>query len=142
MPIKKLCCHVGCSRFREEGSKYCSLHREKDEARDAARREEYFKTHPIKRSGSVYQEFYQTSRWHKESTAFIAAHPYCEICGSSDSRLQVHHQWPVGYCYNNEEDFFDKSHWIVICASCHARVTRDLKTVADHTTKYRFDFRK
>jgi len=142
--IKKLCCHPCCHNFRVEGSKYCEKHKEKDEARDNARKEEYFKTHPVNRSGSIYQDYYQSYRWHKESKAFIDSHPYCEICGRSreEVRLQVHHQWPAGYCYNNEADFFDKSHWVVCCSSCHARVTRDLKNVAEYTTKFRFDIRK
>ena len=143
--IRRLCCHPCCSRFREEGSKYCSLHRSSDEARDAARREEYLKTHPIKYNSeaSPYARFYRTYRWHKESTEFIKSRGcYCEICGRSDLRLQVHHVYPKNYDYTNE--FWDKSRWQVVCSQCHAKLTQgnNLDIVSEHINKFKFDFRK
>lgn len=145
MAIKKLCCHPCCSNFRVEGSKYCEKHKEKDEARDRERREEYLKTHPIKYNSeaSPYARFYKTYRWHKESSEFIKSKGcYCEICGRSDLRLQVHHNYPNYYDYTDE--FWDKSRWVVCCSSCHAKLTKgkDLEITTNHTTKFRFDFRK
>ena len=145
MAIKKLCAKAGCARFREEGSKYCSLHKDACEKADRERREQYLKEHPIKYNSeaSPYARFYKTYRWHKESAEFIQSRGCCcEICGRSDLRLQVHHNWPNFYDYTDE--FWDKSHWIVVCANCHAKLTRgkDLEIVANHTAKFRFDFRK
>ena len=140
--IKKLCCHPCCTRIRVEGSKYCEKHKEIDEACDIEREKQRKKDNPREyNSDPKKDKYYQSYRWHKESSEFIKSHPSCEICGNSNQRLQVHHHWPKGYDYWNDYDFWDKSHWITLCASCHQRITKDLSVVGDHTLKYRFDFR-
>ena len=143
MSVHRLCKHNGCSRLRAEGSFYCEKHKEADEARDKELAEERAKKRFEHCKPSIYADLYQTARWKKESKEFIdKTGRRCEICGRTDLRLQVHHNYPKYYDYTNE--FFDQSHWLVLCASCHERLThgKDLTIPADHINKIRFDFRK
>lgn len=138
--IRHLCQHPCCSRFRVEGSKYCERHREKDEARDKAKEEERtqkrdytkLKEDPV---SALKLKYYSSTRWHKESSEFIKRKGCCEICGRSDLRLQVHHNYPNSN-YFNDYDFWDKNNWLVVCASCHAKLTKE-----QSKKNYRFDFR-
>ena len=111
MSIKKICSHPGCTRYAEDGSRFCERH------------------HPEPKpftGGSWLSDyrkvFYQSSRWKKERKEFLESNPHCEICGSKAT--DIHHQWPDNYDYWNSEDFFDRSHWVGLCSSCHDRISR------------------
>lgn len=122
--IRRLCQHPCCSRFRVEGSKYCEKHRSSDEAKDKVREEERAKNRFANCKPSIYANLYQSARWKRESKAFIEnSGRRCELCGRSDLRLQVHHNFSSGVDYTNE--FFDHSHWLVLCASCHEKITHN-----------------
>lgn len=143
MAIRRLCKVPGCCRLQEINSKYCIRHKETWEARDKELAEERAKKRFEHCKPSIYADLYQTARWKKESKEFIdKMGRRCEICGRTDLRLQVHHNYPKYYDYTNE--FFDQSRWMCVCAQCHERLThgKDLTIPADHINKFRFDFRK
>lgn len=119
--IKRLCSFPGCSFFREEGASYCKKHWHlEEEKREKAeqRKQEYFQSFRPTR----YSNLLGSPRWKKLRAEHLRQHPVCEICGSSDN-LQVHHNYPKGYDYSAEEDFFNPDCLQTLCTSCHARVT-------------------
>ena len=143
MALVRLCAKAGCCRTREAGSKYCSLHKEVEEAKDKKREEEraknrfkYYKPNP---DHAVY---WQSTRWKQLSSRLLREHPCCSICGRDDIRLNVHHHYPKGYDYFNDVDFYDEDHLIVVCTACHEQLTHSdrLDTVVNHI--FKFDFRK
>ena len=147
MPIIKLCQAPCCCRPREHGSKYCVQHREKYEAKDRERDKKRFAENAKKRGNitvNPHMNYYTSTRWRQLSSSLMKAHPYCEICGRSDLKLNVHHNYPKFYDYYNDHDFYDKNNLVVVCTKCHEQITHtnSLNNVVDHTTKYRFDFRK
>ena len=83
MPIKRMCCHAGCPRYREEGSKFCSVHREADEAKDRKRYADYLSNrYNRQHTTSVYADLYRSSEWKELRKKVIEQHPYCAECGS------------------------------------------------------------
>ena len=122
--IKKLCCHMGCPRTRLEGHRYCEKHLD-DEDKDNERYTEYLKnkyTQQGSRLPEDKQAFYNTSRWRKMRRDFLKENPYCVYCGSLAD--QVHHDFPEKYNYYNEEEFYDVSHLVSVCAECHRRIRK------------------
>lgn len=123
MPIKKLCCHAGCPRYREEGSKFCSVHREADEAKERKRYADYLTNrYNRQHTTSVYADLYRSSEWKELRKKVIEQHPYCAECGSKFG-LQVHHAYPAGTDYSSPELFFNPDALQVLCTSCHSKET-------------------
>jgi 5-methylcytosine-specific restriction protein A len=108
MPYKpmKPCAHPGCPNLTD--GRYCEKH-----AKTEARRYNRHGRDPLanKRYGRT---------WKKVRTAFLAAHPLCELC-AADGRLipatLVHHKVKVTDGGTSEEDNL-QAH----CAECHSRL--------------------
>lgn len=123
MSIRRLCCCPGCSRFREEGSKYCSKHREKYEAIEEQRKKEWLeKKYNRQHTQSKYTDLYATKEWKELRKKVIEQHPYCAECGSKFG-LQVHHNYAPGVDYSSPEMFFNPDALEVLCTSCHSKET-------------------
>lgn len=123
MPIKKLCCAPCCSRYREEGSKYCSKHRESYEAKDRQRQLDFLtRKYSREHTTSRYSDLYKSSEWKELRRKIIQEHPYCSICGTRFN-LQVHHNYPKGVDYSSPDLFFNPSALEVLCTSCHSKET-------------------
>ena len=68
-------------------------------------------------------ELYRTGRWRAQKRKKLCDTPYCAVCGIrglDGARLEVHHVVPPR---GNEEIFFDESNLIVVCATCHKKIT-------------------
>ena len=124
MSVKRLCCCPGCVRFREEDSKWCSVHRPKYEAEDEKKKQEYLSMRR-KTITPERQKFYGSSQWKNRRKIFLEQNPQCALCPFPAT--EVHHEWPVGYDYWNEIDFFDESHWIPLCAEHHRQISNERK---------------
>lgn len=123
MPIKRMCCHAGCPRYREEGSKFCSVHREADEAKDRKRYADYLSNrYNRQHTTSVYADLYRSSEWKELRKKVIEQHPYCAECGSKFG-LQVHHNYAPGVDYSSPDMFFNPDALEVLCTSCHSKET-------------------
>ena len=123
MPIRKLCCHPGCTSFRLSNSKYCEKHREKDEAKDNERYINYLHdkySSDESRLPSDKQSFYRTTKWKNMRREFLLNNPYCIYCGGLAD--QIHHDYPEKTDYFNDEMFFDTDRWQPICADCHRKM--------------------
>lgn len=120
MSVKRLCKVPCCSRFRVDGSNYCEKHKEKYEAIDKKKEEERAKNRFANRTPSIYSQFYQSARWHRESSEFLKENPYCEMCGGKATH--VHHEYPNNVKYDTEALYYDRTHWIPLCKSCHFRL--------------------
>lgn len=59
-----------------------------------------------------------TTKWEKESKAYLAEHPYCVVCGNQASL--VDHIEPH---QGDQRLFWSRSNWQPMCASCHGRKT-------------------
>ena len=118
MPIKKLCCAPCCSRYREEGSKYCSKHRESYEEKERERYKAYLErrySHTQSRADS----FYKTKEWRDLSKRMLERYPVCQVCGENYS-TDVHHRFPVA---DYPDMALDEDNLLCLCKSCHARIT-------------------
>ena len=123
MSVKRLCCCPGCVRFREEGSKYCSIHREQYESKDNERYVQYLHNKYSSNKSRLPADklsFYKTSKWKNMRKDFLQANPYCIYCGGLAD--QIHHDYPQGTDYFNDEMFFDTDRWAPICAVCHRKL--------------------
>ena len=74
---------------------------------------------------------YHTARWTRESRAFRALHPLCEMCkkeGIIHGSEVVDHIIPFPVCI----DFFDQSNWQSLCKRHNAeKGNRDKKIIAE-----------
>lgn len=103
--MKLILCHYeGCNNLSTEY--YCPLHKaimdKKKPFQNAKRTADY-----------------HTSAWQRLSKQLINEVGCCQMCGVT-STLSVHHVVPVREC---PERFLDKSNLIVLCRSCHQKVT-------------------
>ena len=121
MPIKRLCCHAGCHRFRLPDSKYCEVHREADEAERERQKQEYLQK-KYQHRPSRYSELYNTMEWRLMRAEYLKDHPFCECCGTTEN-LQVHHKYPEGVDYSSPEMFFNVNALETLCRRCHAKET-------------------
>ena len=119
MSIQRICKHQGCPRFRIEGSDFCDRHQADQEALD--RRREERKLNFFRNLPKPDSEFYRTSRYRTERRQFLNNHPNCEICG--DRATELHHNWETKDYLDNEEMFFDQSHWTALCHNCHTNIS-------------------
>ena len=121
MSIHRLCCCPGCTRFREEGSKYCSVHREKYEEADRQRYRDYLSRKMNRQhTKSPYSDLYATREWKELRIRHLEKFPYCEKCGTRYG-LQVHHKYPEGVDYSSPEMFFNEDALETLCTSCHSK---------------------
>lgn len=129
MSIRRLCCCPGCSRFREEGSKYCSKHREKYEAIEEQRKKEWlekkYNWSNRQRTLNPERRKFYGARWRKARKLFLENHPYCSCEGCNQMAMEIHHDWPVGYDYWNEHDFYDSTHWVGLCRYHHQQISNE-----------------
>ena len=116
--IRKLCLAPSCSRFREEGSKYCSKHREQYESADRQRYVDYLNRR-YQHTQSRANDFYRSPEWRKLSRRLLKERPVCEVCGMNYS-ADVHHRFPVA---DYPEMALDEDNLMCLCKSCHARIT-------------------
>jgi 5-methylcytosine-specific restriction endonuclease McrA len=54
--------------------------------------------------------------WQRLSSKMRAAHPWCELCGTSQARLTVDHIVPMSLGGSNE-----RSNLRILCLDCHNR---------------------
>ena len=97
---RTLCLHQGCTEV-VRGRPYCPRHtpvRPGDE-----------------RPSSTARGY--TRIWQKIRAAYLAAHPYCAMCGRPAS--QVHHRLSLREGGGN-----DWGNLQALCAGCHSRITR------------------
>lgn len=59
-----------------------------------------------------------TTKWEKESKAYLALHPHCVTCGKPATL--VDHKTPH---HGDQHLFWSRSNWQPMCASCHGRKT-------------------
>lgn len=116
MPVKRLCTHFGCNRFRLEGHSVCEKHLADEEAKEQRKREWLAKKyqHTQSRAGG----FYQSAEWKSLSRRLLNERKYCEFCG--EYATDVHHIRPVA---DFPELALDEDNLIVLCKACHARET-------------------
>lgn len=109
--LKRLCCHPGCVRYAEEGTRYCPKHQE-----------EHKKPFVGGWMSDYTKSFYNSRRWRNEKAEFLKANPYCVYCGRPAT--DVHHEWPAGFDYHTPEFFFDHDAWQSVCFDCHQAITK------------------
>lgn len=63
---------------------------------------------------SARQRGYDT-KWEKEAKAYLAAHPYCRMCGAH-SRV-VDHKTPHK---GDKRLFWSRPNWQALCTPCHS----------------------
>jgi 5-methylcytosine-specific restriction endonuclease McrA len=95
------CSLPGCKALATKAR--CSQH-------DAKRM--YYAEHP--RGPSPYS----TGRWQRERRLFLAANPYCVVCGGPANT--VDHVTPVS---SGVIDFWDTGNWAAMCAADHSAKT-------------------
>ena len=130
MPIKKLCCAPCCSRYREEGSKYCSNHREQYESADRQRYVDYLNRRYSFTNKTIDDErayLYRKAEYKRRRKLFLEQNPFCQYPGCNMPSTDLHHDWPVGYDYWNEQDFNDESHWVALCGEHHRQISNERK---------------
>nr|DAY45641.1 MAG TPA: HNH endonuclease [Caudoviricetes sp.] len=98
------CAYIGCQALTRE--KYCKRHQER----------------PKELRASAYRRGY-TSRWSKESRAFLALHPWCAECARHGKTVPAElvdhirpHKGDIGL-------FWNRSNWQALCWSCHSSKT-------------------
>jgi 5-methylcytosine-specific restriction protein A len=60
-----------------------------------------------------------TSKWKRESAAYLRAHPWCVPCSRARRRIRatlVHHKIPHR---GDPKLFWDRKNWEVRCKTCH-----------------------
>ena len=119
MSIRRLCCHIGCTRFRLEGSDFCERHQADQVERDRRRQEHSWKF--FENRQRVDCDFYNTSRWRTERKRFLTIHQYCQMCG--DEATEIHHDYQNKDYLTDEEMFFNEDRWIPLCHRCHTRIS-------------------
>jgi 5-methylcytosine-specific restriction endonuclease McrA len=110
----KLCKFVGCHRLIDDGE-YCNYHNA-----------------PICRPRTMYEgaarynePLYKTTKW-KKLSARLRANAVCCLCGNPDT-LEVHHVIrPLG----NEDLFYDEDNLVVVCTSCHSKLTNGERAIS------------
>lgn len=124
--IRKLCCAPCCTRYREEGSRWCSIHRSKYEEQERIRHEEYLSNRFNYQNKTITperQKFYQSAKYKRLRSQFLRENPICVLCGVNEA-TEIHH---IGEDYWNEEQFFDTDMWRGLCHSCHTKVSNERK---------------
>lgn len=58
----------------------------------------------------------------KEQKDFVKSIGKCELCGSKRN-LELHHIIPMVCQHDHEIDLDVEDNWIVLCGSCHAKLT-------------------
>ena len=127
MAILRLCCAPCCSRPREEGSRYCSKHRESYEEKERERYKAYLERRFDFKNKTITpdrQKLYQSAEYKRKRKIFIEQNQ-CALCNSPAEEL--HHEWPVGYDYYNPTDFMNEEHWIPLCSYHHRQVSNSRK---------------
>lgn len=109
MPVKKICRHVGCNRFRTDNSSYCIKHQSEESNVNAY---SFMSSHE-------WKTLYQTKEWKAISNDVLTNQPICQYCHQAKS-TEVHHMIPHR---GNEEVFFDISNLVALCHDCHTKQT-------------------
>ena len=118
MPVKRLCCCPGCPAERLPNSNYCERHQSYEEERREKIKKHLEEWH--KKFERIDGSFFNTTRWRKERKRFLELNPYCS-CG--ELATEIHHDWATKDYLQNEDMFFDQSHWVSMCHSCHAKLS-------------------
>lgn len=122
--IKRLCLAPSCSRFRDGDSKWCSVHRPKYEAEAEKKKQEYLSMRR-KTITPERQKLYGSAEYKRRRKLFLEQNPFCQYPGCNMPSTDLHHDWPVGYNYWNEQDFNDESHWVALCGEHHRQISRE-----------------
>lgn len=130
MSVRRLCCCPGCVRFREEGSKYCSVHREEYEAKEEQRKREWL-ARKYQHTQSRANDFYRSPEWRKLSRRLLNERKYCEICGETYA-TDVHHIFPVA---DFPELALNEDNLKCLCKSCHAKITEQERKMRSNRRK-------
>lgn len=102
MAVKAMrpCARPGCSALT--CGTYCERHKPKDGGRKC----------------TVYRGWYTGGAFRNARSAYMAAHPFCAICGARATDLD--HKRPHK---GDANLFWDVENWQALCASCHSRKT-------------------
>ena len=128
MSIKRLCTHPGCNRFRLDGHTVCEKHLSDEEAREQRKKEYLAKKYDWsnrQRTLNPERRKFYGARWRKARKLFLENHPYCSCEGCNQMAMEIHHDWPVGYDYWNEHDFYDSTHWVGLCRYHHQQISNE-----------------
>jgi 5-methylcytosine-specific restriction enzyme A len=99
---------VRCGAIIADGS-YCALHQPK-----VTNNQTMYK-HAVRFNTTLYNSY----RWKKIRRELITKQTFCSLCGCGTG-LQLHHKIrPKG----DEELFFNINNLIVVCKTCHDRLT-------------------
>ena len=110
MSLKKLCKHIGCSRYRVEGHNYCDKHiQDEDNEKNV---------YSIMKHNE-WSNLYQCKEWKEISNAMLVEHPICQYCLNAQA-TEVHHKIPHR---GNKELFLDKNNLVALCHNCHTKET-------------------
>lgn len=100
------CKHPGCARLVPYGSKYC---------------EEHAPLHAREQKTTAEKGY--STRWQKESRAFLLANPLCTRCRARGRYVKatvVDHIVPHR---GDQKLFWDRSNWQSLCKKCHDHKT-------------------
>ena len=93
------CATPGCGALTQDT--YCPRHKKAIEKRPAA-----------------YRALYTNKAYRAAREVFMAAHPFCAVCGAPATDLD--HIRPHK---GDAELFWDTANWQALCVSCHSRKT-------------------
>jgi len=64
-------------------------------------------------------------KWKRIRESLLSRFPFCQVCGLSGRRLEIHHKIPYGICQSD-----DLPNLMVVCRGCH--------TVLEHRNRVNF----
>lgn len=121
MALMTICKYPGCRKPVALGQKYCDLHREKGNARDAQMKAER-EAHRTKRTGSSTARGYGY-KWQRLRARILAAHPLCVEC---EKRGIIKLATDVDHIRPHKGDpalMWDEHNLQALCHACHSRKT-------------------
>lgn len=110
----KLCKFSGCGELIDDNEEYCINHRNLNRIKiqDGFGKLNYNKY-------KINDELRTNKKWRQIKKELLKQQHCCEICGN-ENHLEVHHiKKPNG----NPSLFFDVSNLVVVCSSCHKKLS-------------------
>ena len=121
MALLKLCAYPGCRMPVPVTEKYCAVHKQRGQAREAKFAQDR-ESRRLRYKGTSSARGY-SYRWKKLRDRYIAQHPHCEEClkeGRVVLATDVDHIRP----HKGDIDLlYDETNLQSLCKSCHSRKT-------------------